>query len=29
VLEAVDQRIAGNALDAAAERQARDGGWRR
>jgi anti-sigma factor RsiW len=29
VLEAVDQRIAGNALVAAAERQARDGGWRR
>jgi hypothetical protein len=29
VLEVVDQRIAGNALDAAAERQARDGGWRR
>lgn len=29
VLEAVDQRIAGAALDAAHERQARDSGWRR
>ena len=29
VLEAVDQRIAGGALDAGRERQARDGGWRR
>ena len=29
VLEAVDQRIAGAALDAGRERQARDSGWRR
>jgi len=29
VLEAVDQRIAGLALDAGRERQARDSGWRR
>lgn len=29
VLDAVDQRIAGDALDAARERQARDQGWRR
>lgn len=28
VLDAVDQRIAGPALDAAAERRARDAGWR-
>lgn len=29
VLDAVDQRIAGDALDAGRERQARDQGWRR
>jgi hypothetical protein len=29
VLAAVDARIAGNALDAAQERAARDGGWKR
>jgi hypothetical protein len=29
LLEAVDRRIAGYALDATAERAARDGGWRR
>jgi hypothetical protein len=29
VLDAIDQRIAGAALDAQAERAARDRGWRR
>jgi hypothetical protein len=29
VLSAVDQRIAGDALDPVRERQARDRGWRR
>lgn len=29
LLEAVDRRIAGDALDASAERAARDGGWKR
>jgi len=29
LLDAVDQRIAGTAMDASAERQARDKGWRR